>query len=171
MDGSQWWATFLTPLVWVAVAGSGCDVGSWHAAVGCNVGFRCPAGLSVYESHWTEFHLLTQRLSYVIISAIILFVVIVRPSCSIIPPLTLFDKGYNYTSLLLIHLCVLKARMVAMTCTHAAMTRSRLVELGFKYDRQVGVGYGEGMVDCTCWLWRLRRRIGEVCTYVVCRRV
>lgn len=29
----------------------------------------------------------------------------------------------------------LQARIVAMTCTHAAMTRGRLVELGFKYDR------------------------------------
>jgi hypothetical protein len=26
-----------------------------------------------------------------------------------------------------------------MTCTHAAMTRGRLVELGFKYDRLVDV--------------------------------
>lgn len=32
-----------------------------------------------------------------------------------------------------------QARIVAMTCTHAAMTRSRLVELGFKYDRLVSV--------------------------------
>jgi len=28
-----------------------------------------------------------------------------------------------------------QARIVAMTCTHAAMVRGRLVELGFKYDR------------------------------------
>lgn len=27
-----------------------------------------------------------------------------------------------------------QARIVAMTCTHAAMTRGKLVELGFKYD-------------------------------------
>ena len=27
-----------------------------------------------------------------------------------------------------------QARIVAMTCTYAAMTRGRLVELGFKYD-------------------------------------
>jgi hypothetical protein len=32
-----------------------------------------------------------------------------------------------------------QARIVAMTCTHAAMTRGRLVELGFKYDRLVDV--------------------------------
>ena len=30
-----------------------------------------------------------------------------------------------------------QARIVAMTCTHAAMTRRRLVELGFKYDSLV----------------------------------
>jgi len=32
------------------------------------------------------------------------------------------------------YLLTKQARIVAMTCTHAAMTRSRLVELGFKYD-------------------------------------
>lgn len=32
------------------------------------------------------------------------------------------------------YLLTKQARIVAMTCTHAAMTRRRLVELGFKYD-------------------------------------
>ena len=32
------------------------------------------------------------------------------------------------------YLLAKSARVVAMTCTHAAMTRRQLVELGFKYD-------------------------------------
>ena len=35
------------------------------------------------------------------------------------------------------YLLTKQARIVAMTCTHAAMTRRRLVELGFKYDSLV----------------------------------
>jgi len=35
------------------------------------------------------------------------------------------------------YLLTKQARIVAMTCTHAAMTRHRLVELGFKYDSLV----------------------------------
>jgi intron-binding protein aquarius len=30
-----------------------------------------------------------------------------------------------------------QAKIVAMTCTHAALTRRQLVELGFKYDNIV----------------------------------
>lgn len=30
-----------------------------------------------------------------------------------------------------------KARIIAMTCTHAALIRRKLVELGFKYDNMV----------------------------------
>lgn len=33
--------------------------------------------------------------------------------------------------------CRLQARIVAMTCTHAALTRRKLVELGFKFDNLV----------------------------------
>ncbi len=32
------------------------------------------------------------------------------------------------------YMLIKQARIVAMTCTHAAMARSRLIELGFKYD-------------------------------------
>lgn len=35
------------------------------------------------------------------------------------------------------YLLTKQARIVAMTCTHAAMTRQKLVDLGFKYDRLV----------------------------------
>lgn len=35
------------------------------------------------------------------------------------------------------YLLTKQARIVAMTCTHAAMTRRRLVELGFKYDSMI----------------------------------
>ena len=35
------------------------------------------------------------------------------------------------------YLLTKQARIVAMTCTHAAMTRKRLVEVGFKYDNLV----------------------------------
>lgn len=48
-----------------------------------------------------------------------------------------------------------QARIVAMTCTHAAMTRSRLVELGFKYDRFVLV-----LTDMLCcvFLWAMTKK-------------
>ena len=32
------------------------------------------------------------------------------------------------------YLCVKEAKIIAMTCTHAALKRQELVELGFKYD-------------------------------------
>lgn len=32
---------------------------------------------------------------------------------------------------------LIQARIIAMTCTHAALIRRRLVELGFKYDNMV----------------------------------
>ena len=34
-------------------------------------------------------------------------------------------------------LSLIQARIVAMTCTHAALTRRRLIELDFKYDRYI----------------------------------
>lgn len=35
------------------------------------------------------------------------------------------------------YLLLKQARIVAMTCTHAAMTRKQLVELGFRYDNLI----------------------------------
>ncbi|CAN0380263.1 unnamed protein product, partial [Hapterophycus canaliculatus] len=35
------------------------------------------------------------------------------------------------------YLLTKQARIIAMTCTHAALIRRRLVELGFKYDNMV----------------------------------
>jgi intron-binding protein aquarius len=35
------------------------------------------------------------------------------------------------------YLLLKQARIVAMTCTHAAITRRQLVELGFRYDNLV----------------------------------
>lgn len=35
------------------------------------------------------------------------------------------------------YLLTKQARVVAMTCTHAALTRAHLIELGFKYDTLV----------------------------------
>lgn len=57
----------------------------------------------------------------------------------------LFDELSDYRAFELLrtqghradYLLSKQARIVAMTCTHAAMTRKRLVELGFKYDSLV----------------------------------
>lgn len=45
---------------------------------------------------------------------------------------------HKLTCVLDVHVsCRLQARIVAMTCTHAALTRRKLVELGFKFDNLV----------------------------------
>lgn len=55
------------------------------------------------------------------------------------------SRGLNFEFLLLawLRFCCLsllflpKARIIAMTCTHAALIRRKLVALGFKYDNMV----------------------------------
>lgn len=67
------------------------------------------------------------------------------------PPLTffiflqMFEELADYRAFELLrshsarsdYLLTKQARIIAMTCTHAALIRRRLVELGFKYDNMV----------------------------------